>query len=229
MCGRFAQALKLEEWIEHFQINPEDIGNIKFSYNVAPTQLVSCIVYENNKRLVRPMRWGLIPSWEQNIKNAAKHINARKETVHTKPAFKNAFYHRRCMIPATGFYEWKKSKHSNQAFYFTLTNKSPMAFAGIWEIWQSQDHEPIHTFSIITSHANKIVSTVHNRMPVILNPKVYDQWLDPSKSSSNPVFQMISENLMTYYPVSSFVSKVTNDGPQCIEKVKNHVQKKLFL
>jgi putative SOS response-associated peptidase YedK len=228
MCGRFAQALKLEEWIEHFQVKHENIGEIKPSYNIAPMQMVPCIIYANNKRMVQPMRWGLIPSWEQNSKVGAKFINARKETIQIKPAFKNAFYHRRCLIPANGFYEWKKTKHSNQAYFFTLTSKKPMAFAGIWETWQNEEYESIQTFSIITTHANNVVSPIHSRMPVLLNPKVFDQWLDTSQSNIKPVLQMISENLMTYYPVSSYVNKVKNDGPYCIQKTTDHVQKKLI-
>jgi putative SOS response-associated peptidase YedK len=228
MCGRFAQALKLEEWIDHFQINREDINELQPSYNVAPTQNIPCIIHKDNKRIIKPMRWGLIPSWEKNIKNGARYINARKETIKSKPAFKNAFYHRRCIIPATGYYEWKKTKHQNQAHFFTLTNTSPMAFAGIWEEWQNNTCEVISSFAIITTHANRIVSPVHDRMPVLLNPDGYDRWLDTSRSESNYFFQMISDNLMTAYPVSSFVNKVTNNSPQCIQKRKNYVQCNLF-
>jgi len=228
MCGRFAQALKLEEWIEHFQFSHEDIGELKPSYNIAPTQMVPCIIYKNNKRIIKPMRWGLIPSWEKNIKVGAKYINARKETIKTKPVFKNAFYHRRCIIPATGFYEWMKTKHVNQAYYFTLTNNMPMAFAGIWEEWQNKEHGVVNSFSIITTHANRIVSPIHNRMPVLINPGGYDRWLDSSRPDSNFIFQMVSEDLMTYYPVSSFVNNVSNDSPICIQVRKINVQKILF-
>jgi len=217
MCGRFAQALKLEEWIDHFQIKPTEIDKLKHSYNIAPTQMVPCIIYKNNDRIVKPMRWGLIPSWAKSIDFGFKHINARKETVKTKSVFKNAFYHRRCIIPASGFFEWKKTKNTKQAYFFTLRNKLPMAFAGIWEEWQNTDRNIVHSFSIITMHANKIVLPVHSRMPVILKPEGYDQWLDTSQPDNSFIFQMISEDLMTSYPVSSYVNKVANNSPHCIE------------
>jgi putative SOS response-associated peptidase YedK len=228
MCGRFAQALKLEEWIDHFHINHEDIGELHPSYNIAPTQMVSCIINNAGKRTIKPMRWGLIPSWENSIKSGAKYINARKETVKSKPAYKNAFYHRRCIIPATGFYEWKKTKYQKQAYFFTLTDNTPMSFAGIWEEWHDIKGDTVVSFSIITTHANRIVSPVHDRMPVLLNPDGYDRWLDTSRSENDYFFQMISEDLMTAYPVSSYVNKVTNDSPQCIQMHKSYFQNKLF-
>jgi putative SOS response-associated peptidase YedK len=228
MCGRFAQALKLEEWIDHFQISHENTGDLKPSYNVAPTQVVSCIIYMDRKRIVKPMKWGLIPSWEKNMKSGAKYINARKETIKTKPAFKNAFYHRRCIIPATGFYEWNKSKHTKQAYFFTLTNKAPMAFAGIWEEWLNADHDVVYSFSIITTHANKIVAPIHSRMPVLLHPAIFERWLDTSQSDNNFLFQMISEDLMTSYPVSSYVNNVSNNSPHCIQMSKIKSEFSLF-
>jgi putative SOS response-associated peptidase YedK len=228
MCGRFAQALKLEEWIDHFQIKQTEIDKVQPSYNIAPTQMVPCIIYRDNDRRVEPMKWGLIPSWAQSIDVGRKHINARKETVKTKAVFKNAFYHRRCIIPATGFYEWKKTKYLNQAYFFTLRNHTPMAFAGIWEEWQNKDHEIICSFSILTTHANKIVSPIHNRMPVLLSSECFNGWLDTSRSDSHFIYQMISEDSMTSYPVSSFVNKVSNNSPQCIQMCKDYFQNSLF-
>jgi putative SOS response-associated peptidase YedK len=225
MCGRFAQAFKLEEWIDHFQINHNDTDILKPSYNIAPTHKVPCIVLMDNKRIIKPMRWGLIPSWEKNSKIGAKYINARKETVKTKPVFKNAFYHRRCIIPATGFYEWKKSKHIKQAYFFTLKNNTPMAFAGIWEEWQNSDGDLVNSFSIITTHANKVVLPVHSRMPILLNPAGYDQWLDIDRPDNNFIYQLVADDLMTAYPVSSFVNKVSNNSPHCIQMSRNHIQK----
>jgi len=228
MCGRFAQPLKIEQYVNHFQINPKDIGNLRFSYNIAPTQMVSCIILNGHERVVKPMRWGLIPAWANNMNVGTNYINARKETVNNKSVFKKAFYKRRCIIPATGFYEWKKSKYSNQPYFFTLSNKTPMALAGIWETWKHKTHGIIHSFAIVTTQANPIVLPVHARMPLIIDIEEYDLWLESSNKVANLNFQTVPTDLLTSYPVSHYVNNIANDGPECIQKSKDYVQKSLW-
>ena len=206
MCGRFTQkserrVISLEFYIQDF------ISDVLVSYNVAPGQDAGIIISDDRNRYIR-YRWGLVPFWAKDPTIGNRMINARAETVTEKPSFKRAFSARRCLVPADGFYEWKKEGTYKTPFYIHLTSKSPMSFAGLWETWYQKDSksgapgepqlktgsvrpgqekpgaddsshpEPLHTFTIITTEANEKLSELHDRMPVIIPPEKRELWLN---------------------------------------------------
>jgi putative SOS response-associated peptidase YedK len=154
----------------------------------------------------------------------AKLINARAETVAEKPAFRSAFRQRRCLVLADGFYEWQQQeqKKQKQPFYFRLSDERPFAFAGLWEHWRGEDGEEIHSCTLLTTEANELMQPIHNRMPVILDPKDYDLWLDlevKKQELLQPLLHPYRSEEMTAYPVSKVVNKPSNDSAECIERV----------
>jgi putative SOS response-associated peptidase YedK len=170
------------------------------------------------------LHWGLIPSWAKDRKMGAKLINARAQTVAEKPAFRSAFRQRRCLVLADGFYEWQQQeqKKQKQPFYFRLSDERPFAFAGLWEHWRGEDGEEIHSCTLLTTEANELMQPIHNRMPVILDPKDYDLWLDlevKKQELLQPLLHPYRSEEMTAYPVSKVVNKPSNDSAECIERV----------
>jgi len=184
MCGRYTLVAGDEELIAEFGLDSCD--HVAPSRNICPTQLTPVIrVRELDlKRELKRLRWGLIPSWSKDPSSAYKMINARSEEAAAKPAFRDAVRRRRCLIPCTGFYEWKAvegapKKAKKQAFLFRVEGERPFAMGGIWEPWRGPSGEAIESFTILTTNANHIVSPIHDRMPVIIDPRDYEEWLDP--------------------------------------------------
>ena len=194
-------------------------------YNIAPTQ-PAAILRQHPQEPVRKlsmMRWGLIPSWAKDPSTAASMINARSETASTKPAFSDALKHRRCLIPADGFYEWKRLGASRQPFCFEVNGGELFAFAGLWDRWRDANGTWLKTFSILTTTPNAVTSAVHDRMPVILNAEDYDLWLDPGMKNVAEVSQLLKPfagHQMRCYPVSSRVNHVANDDEGCSRPVE---------
>ncbi len=221
MCGRFTLSQPVEAIASVFQLN--EVPKLEPRYNIAPTQLVPTLhKTEQNERQFQMLRWGLIPSWAKDPAIGAKLINARAETVAEKPSFRSAFRHRRCLVIADGFYEWRRQEGKKQPFYFRLQNEQPFAFAGLWEHWQDPNGEVIDSCTIITTEANEILQPIHDRMPVILNPNDYDLWLDPTVEKPEQLQQLLqpySSRAMTSYPVSTKVNKPTNDTPELINSL----------
>ena len=220
MCGRFTLSQPAEVIASIFQL--DEVPKLEPRYNIAPTQLVPTLhKSEQHEREFQMLRWGLIPSWAKDPAIGAKLINARAETVAEKPSFRSAFRHRRCLIIADGFYEWRRQEGKKQPFYFRLLNGQPFAFAGLWERWQDPNGERIDSCTIITTEANEILQPIHDRMPVILNPYDYDLWLDPNQNSSQLIqlLQPLPSNAMTSYPVSTKVNKPTNNTPELINSL----------
>ncbi|MGK7873213.1 MAG: SOS response-associated peptidase [Xenococcaceae cyanobacterium] len=218
MCGRFTQASSVPSISQTF--NLADVPLQQPRYNVAPTQQVMTILRlsPDSEREVKMLRWGLIPSWAKDIKIGAKLINARAETVAEKPSFRSAFRHRRCLIVADGFYEWQRQDGKKQPFYFQMKDKRPFAFAGLWERWQVYSDEVIESCTILTTEANEIMRPIHHRMPVILEAKDYDLWLDiqvNQRELLQPLLTPYSES-MSAYPVSTKVNNVRNESPELI-------------
>jgi putative SOS response-associated peptidase YedK len=188
-------------------------------YNIAPTQPIP-VIRQHPKEPVRQistMRWGLVPSWAKDMSGAARMINARSETAHTLPAFREAMKLRRCLVPADGFYEWKRIGSAKQPFCFEVREGELFAFAGIWDGWKDAGGNWVKSCSILTTTPNAVTSAVHDRMPVILDPDSYDLWLDPGMQNA-----AISEMLKPYdarqmrcYPVSTRVNHAANDDEQC--------------
>jgi putative SOS response-associated peptidase YedK len=203
--------------------------------NIAPTQPVA-VIRQNPKEPVREislMRWGLIPSWAKDPSVAAQMINARSETAGTKPAFRDALKSRRCLIPADGFYEWKRTTTSKEPFFFEVNEGELFAFAGLWEGWKDASGNWIKTCSILTTTPNATTSAIHDRMPVILNPDSYDLWLDPGMkdvAEASELLKPCDAQQMRSYAVSTRVNSVANDDEACSAPVKVAVvQNRLFM
>lgn len=190
MCGRFALNEISERFVDYFQL--ADDLELLSSWNIAPTSLINAITADTEgRRHIHKMRWGLIPSWAKDISIGNKLTNARGETVAEKPSFKSAFKYRRCLIPASGFYEWTKEKSYKQPWYISLKSGTPLAFAGLWETWHPKKGEFITSCCIITTSANSLMEPIHDRMPVILDPDHWPDWLSPQENQSSIPLQMI--------------------------------------
>jgi putative SOS response-associated peptidase YedK len=219
MCGRFTLTIDALEAQREFdlELTPEKLSA---RYNIAPTQPIAVLSNENPHR-IEFMRWGLIPFWAKDPGIGLRMINARSETLVEKPAFRQAFKMRRCLILADGFYEWQRvsgARATSRPFYFRLREGKPFAFAGIWERWASQEGEQIHSCAIITCAPNDCVLPVHDRMPVILTKDAQRQWLKNSEASDLlPLLGPISADQMISYPVSSLVNSPSKDTLACIQ------------
>ncbi|MBD1804571.1 SOS response-associated peptidase [Microcoleus sp. FACHB-SPT15] len=224
MCGRYTQSKSAEIITRAFQL--DNVSDIEPRYNIAPTQSVLTVLQPSASanRQGKMLHWGLIPSWAKDRKMASKLINARAETVAEKPAFRSAFRKRRCLVVADGFYEWQQqeNKKQKQPFYFRLSDGEPFAFAGLWEQWQDATGEEIESCTVLTTEANDLMRPIHNRMPVILEPKNYDLWLD-AEATKPELLQLLLHPYpteeMTAYPVSTAVNKPTNDSAECINSI----------
>ncbi len=222
MCGRFSQSKSAETIAQVFQVN--NVPPLTPRYNIAPTQQIQTILQnaEQSQREFQILHWGLIPSWAKDPKMGARMINARAETVAEKPSFRAAFKQRRCLILADGFYEWQQQEKKKQPFYFRMNDEHPFAFAGLWEHWKSGDGEVINSCTILTTEPNDLMRPVHNRMPVIIDPKDYDLWLDTEVKTPEllqPLLHPYSAEEMTAYPVSTKVNKPVNDSAELINSL----------
>ncbi len=232
MCGRYRLSRRKETIEQHFDATLD--GDWSPRYNIAPTQ--SAPVIRQNPREPRReaslLRWGLVPSWAKDLSGGGKTINARAESAATLPAFREAFRRRRCIIPADGFYEWKKTGPARQPYCFEVDEGELFAFAGIWETWRNPKKEKVETFSILTTSANAVTTAIHDRMPVILAPADYDLWLDPGMkevAALTALLKPYDARLMRAYPVSARVNQVANDDPQCTVRVEAaETQARLF-
>ena len=220
MCGRYTLRTPVDSLVERFKID-EYPSSILPSYNIAPTQEVAAVVEEDEERKLELLRWGLIPSWADDPGIGARMINARSETVAEKPSFRRAFKERRCLIPADGFYEWQKTNGGKQPYYLRMRSGRPFAFAGLWENWKG-DGEEIRSCTILTTNPNDLAREVHNRMPVILPPEVYEVWLDPDLRETDQLLSLLAPyppDDMEAYLVSRRVNSPSNNEPSCVESV----------
>lgn len=219
MCGRFTLTVDPKTLAEAFA-GVEPPAGLGPRYNIAPSQAVA-VIANNNPHQIEFFQWGLIPAWAKDPGIGNRMINARAETLAEKPSFKTAYQRRRCLVLADGFYEWRKeSDKSKTPLYIRLKSGQPFAFAGLWETWQPAGDPPILSCTIITTTPNELMAEIHNRMPVILSPEVYEAWLDPAEQSPNQLNGLLRPypaELMTAYPVSKLVNNPKNDAPACIE------------
>ncbi len=222
MCGRFTLTSNLDELQGRFGFLSEITGSQFFDhgprYNIAPTQPVLTVTNDGQRR-GEVMRWGLVPFWAKDLKVGARMINAVGETVSAKPAFRAAFKKRRCLVLANGFYEWRKEDQRKIPIYIYPRNGEPMAFAGLWETWQSPEGQVVQSCTIITTSANPFIQPIHNRMPVILSDETQALWLDPlteDRKILEPLLVPAPIEMLTSHPVSSTVNSVKNQGPECI-------------
>ena len=234
MCGRFAFNFTWPEIHALLELTtpldqPPDF--IAPRYNAAPTQDLPVALDADGRRTLRIMRWGLVPSWAKDRAIGNRLINARSETARDKPAFRAAFASRRCLVPATGFYEWKRPERTGgrkQPYFIQLLDARPFAMAGLWEHYVDPDGEPLTTFTILTTVPNDLVAPLHDRMPVILHPGAYDRWLDPTERDTDALTAMLAPypaERMRAHPVSTRVNTPANDDPGCLQPVERPAPK----
>ncbi|MBO8140637.1 MAG: SOS response-associated peptidase [Firmicutes bacterium] len=217
MCARYTLTDPGELLVRQFRLTALP-PNYRPRYNIAPTQPVT-VVLNGSRRRAATFRWGLIPAWAKDPSIGRRLINARAETVAVKPSFRHSLRRRRCLIPADGFYEWRDAGGRKQPVRVVPARRELMAFAGLWDRWQSPDGEEIYSCVIITTGANELLRPIHDRMPVILRPQDYDLWLDEGVQEPEAVLPLLrpcpSPELRAY-PVSTYVNSPRNDGPACI-------------
>jgi putative SOS response-associated peptidase YedK len=218
MCGRYTLTTPVEKLAEEFGFDNSSV-ELPPNYNVAPTQGVAVVLEENGQRHLEVLRWGLIPPWADDPQVGSRMINARAETAPEKPSFRRAFRERRCLIPADGFYEWKRMNGGKQPYYIHMKEGRPFAFAGLWETWKEDGGPAIRSCTILTTKPNALAGEIHDRMPVILPTGSYDVWLD-RESDRDELYGLLApypEDEMEAYPVSRFVNSPSNNDPRCIE------------
>jgi len=219
MCGRYARSSGPEKLAKEFKV--AEVPRVEASYNIAPTQEVLAVRESPDGREMTFFRWGLVPSWAKDTSMGARLINARSETVAEKPAFREAFKQRRCIIPADGFYEWQRTEGGKQPFFFRMKDDLPFGFAGLWERWEGEGGEVINSCTILTTEANDVLRPVHDRMPVILHPECYELWLGADARE----LELVKEVLRPYpaeemigYAVRSSVNSPRNQGAELVER-----------
>lgn len=223
MCGRFTLRTPANLIIEQFGARLESDSPTRWKprYNVAPTQ--ECPVLRGPDRQLDKLRWGLVPFWAQDLRAGARMINARSETVATKPAFRSAFKTRRCLVPADGYFEWIRVGKKKQPYWIRMKDQRPFLMAGLWESWRPKgdtEAEPVETFTVLTTSSNELTQEIHDRMPVILYPNDYDRWLDPKLQNAEELqhlFEPHDSSAMRLDPVNDRVNSVRNDDEACVQ------------
>jgi putative SOS response-associated peptidase YedK len=218
MCGRFTldpttklyERFQIQNWLE-----------IKARFNIAPTQDVPVIIRNSPNRIVM-MRWGLIPHWAKDESIGTKMINARAETITEKPSFKRLLPSKRCIVPASGYYEWQATETGKQPYYIHAEDGEYLPFAGLYDIWKNPEGEEIYSFTIITTEPTVNLQAIHNRMPVILEPKVEEVWLNPDVTDPGeltPLLHPYAVRALDFYPVSKTVNRAGVESPAFIQRL----------
>ena len=223
MCGRYVLEAP-EDLSERFQLRQLAI-QLPHTWNAAPTSMLPVIVEsQEGEREAQLMQWGLIPRWAKpGGKKPMAPINARAETINEKPMFRSLIKRNRCLVPANGFYEWKNLGDHKQPYYITVPDDPLFAFAGLYDTYTNEEGEEASTYTIITTEPNELMSTLHNRMPVILHPQDEEEWLDPEVNDPMQVERLLvpyPSAEMEAYPVSRKVGNTRNNGPDLIEPVE---------
>lgn len=224
MCGRFVGFRGLEELEKYFPVHKSDI-TFTANYNIAPSQEILALVRRDKQNVLDLLHWGLVPFWAKDISIGNKMINARVETVATKPSFRSAFQKRRCLILSDGFYEWTGPKGKKQPVFLTLPDDKPFAFAGLWETWsgKGQADQDYRSCTIITMPASDSVRPVHHRMPAIIRSAKYESWLDPDNQDIGVLEDILYNGTVTELikrPVSKQVNNVSNNEASNINPLK---------
>jgi putative SOS response-associated peptidase YedK len=226
MCGRFVSSSPPDEIAKYFGVEEVSESVLEPNFNVAPSLDIYTVLETGGVRRLEPIHWGLVPIWAKDMKIGNRMINARAESLADKNAYKRAFRKRRCIIPADGFYEWRKipGQKTKQPYYITRTDGEPFAFAGLWEVWRGpdRDQDPIASCTIITGEPNDKMSEIHDRMPVMLPPSAWDQWLDPEVDDLDLLGRFLvpaPSELIRIHAVSTEVNNVRNQGPQLTDPV----------
>ncbi|MFX3673098.1 MAG: SOS response-associated peptidase [Paenisporosarcina sp.] len=223
MCGRyslFADFRKIEERFGEATFETEEYEE---SYNIAPSQMVLSVINDGSKNRLGYLKWGLVPPWAKDTKIGFKMINARAETVHEKPSFREAFKNKRCLIVADSFYEWKRTGERKIPMRIKMKNDELFAMAGLWGTWKDSKGQLVHTCTILTTDPNELMSNIHDRMPVILKPEDEATWLDSSIQNAEQLKHLLrpyeDDRLLEAYEVSAQVNSPKNNSPELIERV----------
>jgi putative SOS response-associated peptidase YedK len=222
MCGRFTLRTPSQVLVEQFQL--ASVPELKPRYNIAPTQPVPVVrqATPHGAQQLCLLRWGLVPSWAEDATIGSRLINARAETVATKPSFRSAFRKRRCLVVADGYYEWQKCGATKQPFFIHRPDDRPLAFAGLWDSWTGGEpgDPPLESCTIITTAADDFTRAIHDRMPVILAPDDYSVWLDTAVTDIEPLQALLERPLsgeLAADPITTHVNNPRNDDPRCLE------------
>jgi putative SOS response-associated peptidase YedK len=221
MCGRYTLIANAEAIRLLFELPEFDERLVVPRYNIAPTQPIVVVRQGHQGRELIPVRWGFIPWWAKDPKALPLMINARAEGIAEKPAYRDAFKYRRCLVPASGFYDWQtRGKAPKQPYAVQPGDGAPIAFAGLWETWHSADGSEIDTAVIITTDANRLLAPIHERMPVVVEPQDFETWLSPRTRAHEAaaLLKPAREDLFTATPVSTLVNAVDNDDPRLLEE-----------
>jgi putative SOS response-associated peptidase YedK len=223
MCGRASLPTDVSELKQDLRIEWDKLGDYRPRWNAAPTTNLPVVTAAQGGRTLEVMRWGLIPSWAKDIKISRATFNARAEGIDTKPAFRGAWQAaRRCLVVADGYYEWRQS--DRQPFALALGNRGLMTFAGLWDSWRAPDGNMIKSFAIITTRANELAATIHDRMPVILAPDGWAAWLGEIGATQGELKAMLKpypSERMALWPVDKRVGNVRNDTPDLFEPIRD--------
>jgi putative SOS response-associated peptidase YedK len=218
MCGRYTLTSAPEAIRALFRYAEQP--NFPPRYNIAPSQPIGIVRLVEGERHFALVRWGLLPSWVKDPKAFTLLINARGESAAEKPAFRAAMKRRRCLIPADGFYEWKATGERKVPYYVRAKSGRPLAFAGLWETWMGPNGEELESATIVTTRANRTLSAIHDRMPVIVAPEAFDLWLNTAAVDAKTAAALIApapEGLLEAYAISTAVNRVANDNPKLLE------------
>ena len=222
MCGRYTIVKKPEGLARQLEVQ---LPKFFPRYNLAPSQLAPVVLNEGGVNAAEDYKWGLVPFWAKDEKIGYKMINARSETAREKPAYRRAFKTKRCLVLADGFYEWKRSGKTKLPYRILLRSEEPFAFAGLWESWTHREGErageELRTFTILTTDANRLIQSIHDRMPVMLDVEGCRKWIDPQSTAEDlsKLLQPYNPWEMKAYPVGSDVNNPRNSGEDLIEPV----------
>lgn len=221
MCGRFAVTLPSDAMAQLFAARPANDLPISPNYNICPTNMVHAIVSDSDVRQLVTFRWGFVPHWYKSPKDGPLLINARAETIAEKPAFKSAARERRCLIPATGFYEWTKDEDGNRLpWYIAPTDGELLAFAGVWQSWEHGDTH-LKACAIVTTGANQTMSAIHHRMPVILGEDDWPLWLGEAGHGAATLMRAAPEDALTFWRVDRKVNSNKVSGDHLIQPLQS--------
>lgn len=215
MCGRYASSRGADHLAGYFDVEEPPEEELAPSYNVAPTDPVYAVLQRSTGRLLKVCRWGLVPSWATDPKVGARFINARQETLADKPAFRAAYQRRRCLVPADGYYEWKAEGKAKQPWYLTAQDRSPLAMAGLYEVWNRE----LWTVTVVTTSAPDELGEIHDRTPLLVPREAWGRWLDPAVPDPGDLLVPGVPGVLDAWPVSKDVGNVRNNRPDLVVPV----------
>jgi putative SOS response-associated peptidase YedK len=221
MCGRNTLTSNIKSITKEYSIDTCEFDKLKAQYNISPSSHTPVLIYKNKTRVLKKMRWGLIPQWASETSIGNQMINARSETISEKPSFQNLIQQNRCVVFSSGYFEWRNLNGKKQPYY--ITNKRRLfSFAGLWSKWESINKDAIYSYTIITTKSQKNLSQIHHRMPVILKNSDVEMWINHTKYNFNIVRELLKpySNNLYYHNVSPFVNSTKNDTIRCIEEIK---------